>query len=63
MKKGKNYPETVEVAYNLLMTTKVKMQNQAKIGVSFAQLNEASIPEWKKEIKCHNCGKFGHFKN
>ena len=45
------------------MATKLKKQNQAKIGVSFAQSNEGSIPEWKKKIKCHNCRKFGHFKN
>ena len=46
-KKKQNYPETLEVVYNLLLASRAKRQNNQTTGVSFVQ-NNSDNQEWKK---------------
>ena len=64
-KKGKKYPETLIAAYNLLRSSKPRRVNKQSTGVSFAQSgnNKKNDPDWKKKIKCYNCGQQGHYAN
>ena len=64
-KNGKNYPETMDAAYNLLLATKAKRVKPSRYEATFFQQDQdkKEIPEWKKKIQCHYCKEFGHFKN